>query len=915
MTHSHMDSEPRLLQTKLLVPRVHPDLVARPRLIARLDEGRSRKLTLISAPAGFGKTTLLSRWIAEHNPSIADPQALVAWVSLDERDNDPTRFWTYAIAALQRVWPDVGRTPSAMLRSPQPPPIDAVLTELINDMADKTEETILILDDYQAVDDKAIHQGMGFLIEHLPQTLHLILSTRTDPPLPLARLRAQRQILEVRASDLRFTPEEAETFFQQVAGTSLTSADVAALESLTEGWVAGLQLAALSLAEVEDVAAFLASFSGGQRYVYDYLAHEVLNRQPPAMRTFLQQTAILDRLTASLCDAVVGLSDGQARLEQLERQNLFIVSLDQRRHWYRYHHLFGEFLHTQLVKTASPDVITDLHDRASAWFEANGFIQDAIQHALAAEDFEHARSMIAAHAETMFLRSELRTLSDWLEALPPAFLDDDPFLNTAMAWTLLATGQIEGVEPRLQAVERKVGVQAENVEAVQRLSRGDRGALAEVLCIRTSLAFNQMDLSRMTALAQQVRTYLEEEDVDGSFNTNLALRGVIAFDLALGHEYGGETSAAIQAFEEAIDLTRADGNIHLLPLCISHLAQLQVLCGDLHAAMQVYERGLRIAEGEAPSPLSGMAYTGAAQVLYEWNELEEAASYLEQGLALGQPWSQWEILWAGYTGLADIDWVQGHPERARARLQTLTAQVQRLGMQWAVPAVEAHRAVLAVRLGDREAASRWAATSGLRADRPIPYPQEPYALILARVKLLQGEYAKAAGLVNRLLEGNERAKRTGRVIALLTLRALIDEARGHREAALTALTRALTLGEPEGYVRTFVDEGPALRDLLRHVDEPSGYVAALLDAFDDRRATPVAPEAPSRAPSPLAEPLTDRELDVLALIAQGLTNREIADQLVISINTVKTHGKHLYDKLDVRNRAEAATRAIELDLL
>jgi LuxR family maltose regulon positive regulatory protein len=331
--------------------------------------------------------------------------------------------------------------------------------------------------------------------------------------------------------------------------------------------------------------------------------------------------------------------------------------------------------------------------------------------------------------------------------------------------------------------------------------------------------------------------------------------------------------------------------------------------------MQVYERGLRIAEGEAPSPLSGMAYTGAAQVLYEWNELEEAASYLEQGLALGRPWSQWEILWAAYTGLADVDWAQGHPERARARLQTLAAQVQRLGMQWAVPAVEAHRAVLAVRRGDREAASRWAAASDLSADRPILYPQEPYALILARVKLLQGEHAEAAGLVNRLLEGNERAKRTGRVIALLTLRARIDEARGRREAALTALTRALTLAEPEGYVRTFVDEGPALRDLLRRVDEPAGYVAALLDAFDDRRATPVAPEAPPRAPSPLAEPLTDRELDVLALIAQGLTNREIAEQLVISINTVKTHAKHLYDKLDVRNRAEAATRAIELDLL
>jgi LuxR family maltose regulon positive regulatory protein len=483
-----------------------------------------------------------------------------------------------------------------------------------------------------------------------------------------------------------------------------------------------------------------------------------------------------------------------------------------------------------------------------------------------------------------------------------------------MGWTLLATGRYEEVEPWLQAVERQVGVPAEDAQAVAALSRDARGALAEVLCIRTSLAFNQLDLSRMKALSGRAQAYLAD-GIDGSFSSNLSLRGVLAFDLALGHEYGGETSAAIRAFEEAIEITRADQNIHLLPMCISHLAQLQVVCGRLNAAMQVYERGLRIAEGEAPSPLSGMAYTGAAQVLYERNDLDRAVTYLERGLALGEQWSQWEILWAGYAGLADVDIARGHPDRAMSRLQTLTEKVQRLEMRWAIAAVEAHRALLAVRLGDVDTASRWAAACDIGGDRPIAYPQEPYALILARVKLLQGELSDASDLVDRLLAIDEGAGRRGRAIALLTLRALIDDAQGRRESALTALTRALAIAEPEGYVRTFVDEGAPLRELLRRLDGPSAYAERLLNAFDAERPMPTEPQGQSPSPSPLVEPLTERERDVLALIAQGLTNREIADHLVISVNTVKTHAKHIYDKLDVRNRAEATNRAIELDLL
>ena len=902
-------SAARLLRTKLFVPQVHAELVARPRLLTRLDAGHRCKLTLISAPAGFGKTTLLSTWIAERDEPVA-------WVSLDDRDNDPPRFWAYVIAGLQSVWPDVGETASAMLHAPQAPPIQGILTELLNDVAEQKEAVALVLDDYHAITDDDIHAALTFLLENAPPQLHLIIASRTDPPLSLPLLRARRQLVELRAADLRFTIEEAEAFFDQMEGLSLDDEDVTALESLTEGWAAGLQLAALSVLEVDDVSAFIQTFSGSHRYIFDYLAHEVLNRQPSAVHAFLLQTAILDRFNASLCEAVTGDVESQKVLERLEAANLFIVPLDQRRHWYRYHHLFSDFLQAQLEQEVEPQERVDLHQRASVWCEAQGYPSAAIQHALAAEDDERAAALIRQVTGEMFQRSELRTLLQWIEALPEPLLAEDAFLNMAMAWALLATGQSEAVAPHIQAVERLLEISVDEVDASCELPADIRGALAEIACIRASLAFNRFDLARAQALAQKALACLADPQAHGLYNQNLSLRGVAAFSSASAHEYAGETSAAVAVFEDAVDVIREDQNMHLLPVSISHQGQLYVVQGQLHDAAQTYETALASMDGDMPpSPLSGVAYTGLAQVLYEWNDLQQAVAHLERGVELGKQWVSWDVLLPGYAMLSDIAVARGDPEQALAYLDTLTEYVQQWeDIQWALPAIASHRALVAVRRGDVDAAAEWAASSELNESGPIPYVQEGDALVLVRVWLAQGRADAAVALLTRLLASNEAAERWGRVIKVLVLQALAFAELGNREAAVTALTRAVERAEPEGYVRTFIDEGAPLHALLAHVDVLPAYVTTLQAAFAEPEPEP-AEDATVPVSQPLIEPLTDRELDVLRLIAQGLTNQEIADALFISVNTVKTHAKHIYEKLNVRNRAQATTRAAEMGLL
>ncbi|MGC9467258.1 MAG: LuxR C-terminal-related transcriptional regulator [Anaerolineae bacterium] len=901
----------RLLRTKFFVPRAHPELVHRPALLTRLDESEHYGLTLVSAPAGFGKTTLLAAWIARRAPRIA-------WVSLDERDNDPSRFWVYVIGALQTVWDGIGARAMAMLQAPQSPPIEGILTELLNEIAEEDRPAILVLDDYHAISAQEIHQGLTFLLDNLPPQLSLIVSTRSDPPLSLALRRARRQLLELGPEDLRFSPGEAEALFNEVMGLGLETKDVATLEALTEGWVAGLQLAALSLQEVQDVARFMASFSGSHRYVFDYLAQEILNHQPRGIRDFLLRSAVLERMTASLCNAVTRCGDSQARLEWLEQANLFLVPLDRERRWYRYHHLFLEFLRAQLAKELAEDQIAELHRRASGWYSVHDALSEAIDHALLAGAYTTASDLIKQTLKDAFHRSELRTLLSWIERLPEELVGQDATLSMATAWALVASRYSEGAEAYLQRVERLVGAVADGSPETLTLPPEARGVLAEVSCIRGTLSFVQMDLEQTKAYAHQVRTYLGEDVHVGAFNDRLALQGVAAFNLAMAQQYGGETQAALRTFTEATDLLQEDENLHLLPMSMSQLAELQMLQANLREAAHTYQEARRQAESLGPvSPLSGVAYTGLGRLLYEWNDLEQARDHLARGIEIGTTWFNWEILLNGYVGLAEVALALNQPEQAHSKLDALMGHVRRANLEWAVPVVDAYRALLGVRTGDLSSAASWAASFAIPEKGDIPYLLEAQALILSRVRLAQGDPACAVRLTSRIIASATADARFGRVIEALVVQALALDAHGRREDALSSLSSALARAEPEGYVRTFVDHGEPMRRLLQALEGSTDYVMRLLTVFE--AASPAAIEMPAASPAPprgeLIESLTDREVEVLGLMAEGLTNQEIADRLYISINTVKTHAKRIYDKLDVRNRAQATVVATELRLL
>jgi len=891
----------RLLRTKLFVPQAHLELVPRPRLLDRLDSCLRCRLILVSAAAGFGKTTLLSTWIAQRD-------VVAAWVSLDDHDDDPARFWAYTIAALQTIWPGVGSGAAEILQAPQPPAIEGVLTELLNDVARQEGHAVLVLDDYHVIQEMAIHHGVAFLVEYAPPQLRLVLAGRTDPPLPLPLLRARRQLLEIKAEDLRFTRAEAGIFFNAVMGLALASEDVAALETLTEGWAAGLQLAALSIQEVADVSALVASFSGSHRYVFDYLAHEIIDRQTPELRRFLTETAVLNRLNGDLCDAVTGHEDGQRVLEQLERANLLVVPLDRERRWYRYHHLFSDFLRSLLAQYETPQAIAALHLRACDWYAAQGDLPDAIQHALGAKDFDRAAELITEAVVDMFLRSELLTLLRWLRALPEELLAQNLLLSIAAAWANLATANSDMAEMHLQRVERLIGASPDSAPENSDLSPEVRGALAEVSSLRASLSFNRMDLDAVRRYSRLVGVYLADDLDQCVLNTRLSLESIAAFNLALAYEYSGESGEAMAAFEAAIELLRQDRNYHLIPMTESHLAQLQVKTRLLRAAAATYDAACQsVGEWPSRSPLSGLAFVGMGRLLYEWNELDRARELLRQGLELGKQWSHWEILFIGYASLIDVALAGGDDATALAILDEWQTEAQRIDMQLVMPVFHAHRALILMRTGRLGEALEWASSFGIPGDGGIPYAMEDQALILARICIAGGDLDRAVGLLARLRAGAEGGGRQGRLIQTGALESLLLDAQGDSRGALEILTRALNLAQPEGYVRTFVDLGEPMRRLLERVTSMPDYTARLLTADAALQGRPIQ--------DGLVELLSDRELDVLALMAEGLTNQEIADRLFISINTVKTHAKSLYGKLSVRSRAQAALRARELNLI
>ena len=905
-----------LLETKLYVPRSRRGLVPRPRLSERLDRGTASKLTLVSAPAGFGKTTLLTEWLAA-GPAAPAGERLTAWLSLDRADNDPASFWTYMIAALRTVASGVGDRALALLQAPQPPAIETVLTALLNDLGATAGDIVLVLDDYHGIDASDVQDGMAFLVDHLPPWLHVVIASRADPALPLARWRARGELVEIRAAELRFTPDEAAAYLNEMMGLQLTARDVAALEARTEGWIAALQLAALSMQGRDDVAGFIAGFAGDDRYVVDYLVEEVLQRQPDRVQAFLLQTSILGRLSGPLCDAVTGQGGGKAMLEALDRGNLFLVPLDDRRRWYRYHHLFADVLQARLLDE-QPRQVPDLHRRASAWYEQNGEPQVAIGHALAAEDFGRAADLIERALPAMRKTRQEATVHSWLKVLPDEVVRVRPMLSFAVAGALLDTGQLEGVEVRLRDAERWLGEAtatskgslAPPTEMVVANEEEFRRLPGAIELYRSALAMARGDLPATVRYARRTldRALADDHGVRAGASGFLGLAFWTSGDLEAGHSAWAECAAGL----------RRSGQIADIFGCAIGMADIRLVQGRLGEAMRTYEQALRRASEQDGPVLRGTAdmYVGMSEVYREYDDLQAATQQLLRSQELGEHLGLPQNRYRWRVAMARIRQAEGDPAGAL----DLLSEAERLYAGdffpnvRPVPAVRARVWIAQGRLGE---ALGWARERGLSVDDDLSYLREFEHITLARMLLArhQDERAghslhQATRLLERLLLAAEEGERTGRVIEILVLQALAHQMQGDIPAALACLGRAVTLAEPEGYVRVFVDEGPPMASLLRGLAKQGtagNYVRRLLAA---------AGEAGHDSPvkQALIEPLSERELDVLRLLGTELDGPAIARELMVSLNTVRTHTKHIYAKLAVTSRRAAVRRAAELDL-
>ncbi|HZA81749.1 MAG TPA: helix-turn-helix transcriptional regulator, partial [Actinomycetes bacterium] len=819
-----------LLATKVHIPRPRPGFLARPRLTQRLAEGTTRELVLVCTPAGFGKTTLLADW-------ARGGQRPVAWLSLDEADNDPVRFWRHAAAALDGALPGVAGRVAGLLGDLQSASFQGVAATLVNELAGGADEVVLVLDDYHLIQAQSVHESLGFLLEHLPASLRLVLASRADPPLPLARLRARGQLAELRERDLRFTPEEAAELLRTAVGFELPEAAVAALGDRTEGWVAGLQLAALSLRGRDDITEFVEGFSGTHRYVLDYLTQEVLDRQPEPLRTFLLETSVLGRLSGPLCDAVTGRSDSQARLEQVERANLFLVPLDEVRAWWRYHHLFADLLRARLHQER-PERVPELHQAAAAWSEEHSLVDDAVRHALAAGDALWAARLIERHFDDLLRRNEDATLHRWLEGLPAEVVRSRPRLCLAQALWAWIGGRLEAVEPLIAQAQRAYpGVAEEPYEpSVGRATSLVANVAAAIATFRAGLGCMQGDADRATRFGQQALAHLTDADRTlGSF---------ARWYLAVAEWLRGRLPEAEQALAGLVAEQRGAGERYFARLCYD-LGQVQRAQGRLGAALVTYQQALDAAGGAARLlPPAGMALVGLAGVLYERGELEAARDRATEGVGSWRQLSYSLQLVAGLATLARIRQAQGDPAGALEAI----AEAERVQLSPTVVAlfnpVPALRARLALARGEVAEAARWIQDRGLGPNDQPSYLREREYLVLARVLLAQHAPDRALGLLERLHAQAVGQGRTGSVIEIRALEALVLHASGDEPAGLAALAEALILAAPEGWRRVFVDEGAPMATLLGRLlttpatiqamaaQMPPAFLDRLLEAFE-----------------------------------------------------------------------------------
>jgi LuxR family transcriptional regulator, maltose regulon positive regulatory protein len=902
-----------LLTTKLHVPRRRRGLVARPRLRERLNRGDEAALTLVSAPAGFGKTTVLTEWLT----SLPAEERSVAWLSLDQRDNDPAVFWTYLVAALRTAAPEVGAGSLALLQSPQPP-ADAVLATLVNELAAIPGDVVLVLDDYHVIESPEVQDGMAFLVEHLPPQVHLVIAARADPALPLPRLRGRGELVELRAADLRFTPEEAAAYLTDVMGLALTVDDVAVLDGRTEGWIAALQLAALSMQGRTDVSGFIAGFAGDDRYIVDYLVEEVLQRQPERVRSFLLQTSILSRLTGPLCDAVTGRDDGKEMLEALDRDNLFLIPLDDRRRWYRYHHLFADVLQVHLLDE-QPDAVADLHRRAGDWHERSGERSEAIRHALTGGDVGRAADLVELAMPALQQGRQEATLRRWLEALPDEVIWVRPVLSVAYAGSLMVRGEIQGVEARLRDAERWLTTTAGNEPGLRSPSgqmvvvdeAGFRRLPSAIAMYRAAQALLSGDVAGTMTHARGALDLAGAEDH--------LTRGGAAGLLGLAHWRRGDLDAAHRWYAEAAAGLERAGHLSDVTGCALALADIRITQGRLDEAMATYERAVRLVTPQVGPVLRGAAdmHVGMSAVLTERGDLEAARRHLGNSRDLGEQAGLPQNPYRWRVAMARIREAEGDLDGALALLEE--AQRRYVGDYFPdVRPIPALRARLLARQGRWADALAWAQERAVSVDDAPDYLREFEHVSLARALVARyaadGDQRSISGvgqLLERLLHAADEGGRTGSVIDVLVVQAIARQARGDRHPALAALRRALALAEPHGYVRIFMDEGRSLIALVRAAateGAAAGYARRILAALETGGDS-------ARMSAGVIDPLSGRELEVLRLLGTDLDGPDIARELFVSLNTVRTHTKNIYAKLGVNNRRAAVRRSEELRLL